>query len=325
MLEKVIIRENGKDSSFQRDVTLEEDNNLVINNNKYIQENSGPGYHNLQRLQSVTTEILKEIKKDSKENYALILERFFQLESKEDFKDVMDIVTDSYKHIRKRQYSKKYCFDSRSFDITFLNQNYNNFPNTVINIFADSILKDKVDDILQGIDKEEIFDLEEIISEFTSDEILKYVLKLTVDNKKKNNIKELFAKKFEIVTDEKILGKRKHKCSDCKYALARPFEEGGCDKVNNRVKLPLDKENKEVKNYPFIKSSIQTWNLEGQLNKMVVTECDRFADFDPETRITDPKTVRNLKVSIYLDYYDAKSVTEAKAKQRFEYKMKRNK
>lgn len=117
----------------------------------------------------------------------------------------------------------------------------------------------------------------------------------------KNGIK-LLSKKiiYELIFN--IYDKRKkHLCGDCECAY-----DFSCPKVQNKIK-------KHISKYPFINSGFQVFNKNGDMKRFVVTDCLCYRTIQEKRKSYEElRDIARTKESIFLAYYDAENMTEAR-------------
>ena len=156
---------------------------------------------------------------------------------------------------------------------------------------------------LKKLTKKEINKLEDLrISGISADYIFQNLKESFDEQTIKNGVKALSSKILLNTIDELYDRRQKHLCwENCKNALPNH-----CEKISDYRK-------KHINDYDFILDGYQILDKNGEVDTFVVSKCSNY-EFQKPKKLSsaEAKRIRKIKENIFMEYFEAGSVEEAK-------------
>ena len=156
---------------------------------------------------------------------------------------------------------------------------------------------------LKKLTKKEINKLEDLrISGISADYIFQNLKESFDEQTIKNGVKALSSKILLNTIDELYDRRQKHLCwENCKNALPNH-----CEKISDYRK-------KHINDYDFILDGYQILDKNGEVDTFVVSKCSNY-EFQKPKKLSsaEAKRIRKIKENIFMEYFEAESVEEAK-------------
>lgn len=194
--------------------------------------------------------------------------------------------------------------DIKTYGIFFktINSSLSTNPDLVISITLKKLIATYYLDRILKLKKADINDLENLKLNNTSAEIMLEIIgekypKIAMTNGVYELSKKIFLDTIDIAFEQI----QTHLCwEDCFNASADK-----CPKVRNKIKLSIDK-------YDFIQEGYQILNKKGEIDRFIVTKCDKYEKATPQAMTQAQKErIKKIKDGLRIAYFDAETIEEA--------------